>query len=162
MAEIKVEGLRELNNLLTELPRRISVQVLRRALMDGAKPIVGSARSLAPVLKSPDPRRTPGLLKAKIRARPVRDPEHTATVVIDVPKLTPKQIARFKKKHGKSGAKNPRDAFYWLWQELGTSKMPAHSYLRPAFEAKKLEAVDVTRQRLTERIAIEAEKLRRK
>lgn len=36
----------------------------------------------------------------------------------------------------------PNDAYYWLFVEFGTAKMPARPFLRPAFEASKERAVD--------------------
>lgn len=60
--------------------------------------------------------------------------------MITVKKLSTKRIEAFKTKHGKSGAKNPNDPFYWRFVEFGTSKMPAKPFLRPAFEQSKHQA----------------------
>jgi len=40
-------------------------------------------------------------------------------------------------------AHDEKDAWYWWFVENGTSKMAARPFLRPAFEAKKDEAVNV-------------------
>lgn len=37
--------------------------------------------------------------------------------------------------------KNSSATFYWKFLEFGTSKMPARPFLRPAFEARKNDAV---------------------
>ena len=39
------------------------------------------------------------------------------------------------KRHGKKGG-----AWYWHFLEFGTAKQPPQPYMRPAFEAKKVEA----------------------
>lgn len=37
-------------------------------------------------------------------------------------------------------ASNRRNAFYWRFVELGTSNMPPHPFVRPAFDARQEEA----------------------
>lgn len=39
-------------------------------------------------------------------------------------------------------AKNPRNAFYWRFVEMGTVNMPAHPFVRPAFDTRQEEAVN--------------------
>lgn len=51
-----------------------------------------------------------------------------------------------------------RDSFYWRFQEFGTSKMPAHPFMRPAFDKKKEEAAEAIRAYLAARIEKEAAK----
>lgn len=43
----------------------------------------------------------------------------------------------------KMKAKDSRNAFYWRFVELGTSKMAAIPFIRPAYDAKQEEAVKV-------------------
>jgi hypothetical protein len=43
--------------------------------------------------------------------------------------------------------------------EFGTRKMAARPFLRPALESRRREAVDAIKERLTERIEIEAKAL---
>ena len=161
MADIKVAGLRELNRALTELPKRITRRILWSGLMAAATPMVAKAKSLAPVLQNPDSRRVAGALKKAIRARPVNDRAHSATVVIGVRKLTVKQIAKFKRKSGKNGAKNPSDPFYWRFQEFPAAGKPLQRFLKPAFDAGVGIAAETARDKIRARIVIEAEKLGR-
>lgn len=37
-------------------------------------------------------------------------------------------------------ASSPNNAFYWRYLENGTSKMPAHPFIRPAYDKKQEEA----------------------
>jgi HK97 gp10 family phage protein len=62
------------------------------------------------------------------------------------------------RKQGKKGDKS-QDAYYWKFVEFGTSKMSARPFLRPAFEASKLQAVDRIQEYMAERIPREVEKL---
>lgn len=40
----------------------------------------------------------------------------------------------------KMKASNKRNAFYWRFVEVGTSNMPAHPFVRPAYDARQEEA----------------------
>ncbi len=51
------------------------------------------------------------------------------------------------------------DAYYWYLVEFGTSKMSARPFMRPAFEAKKDDAVAAIAQSIADRFPQEAEKL---
>jgi HK97 gp10 family phage protein len=43
-----------------------------------------------------------------------------------------------------------RKAFYAMFSEFGTKNQPAHPVMRPAFQAKAQECIDVVTQKLTE------------
>lgn len=47
-------------------------------------------------------------------------------------------------------ASNPRNAFYWRFKELGTSKMPATPFIRPAFDATEQQAGDAAIEKITQ------------
>ncbi|ELY2904757.1 HK97-gp10 family putative phage morphogenesis protein [Cronobacter malonaticus] len=49
-------------------------------------------------------------------------------------------------------ASNSRNAFYWRFVELGTSAMPAHPFVRPAFDTRHEEATQVALQRMNQAI----------
>ena len=165
MAErVEVRGLRELQDALKKLPKKLERRVLNSALSAGARIMVKDAKNRAPVLKDLlNPNRRPGTLKKNIRARPIKPYEHTASVIVGVRKLSSKAITAFKKSQSgkKGGSQNPNDPFYWRFVEFGTSKMQARPFLRPAFEAKKFEAATTIKQKLKVRIELEAEKLNR-
>ncbi|MEI7247976.1 HK97-gp10 family putative phage morphogenesis protein [Pectobacterium carotovorum] len=42
----------------------------------------------------------------------------------------------------KMKANNPRNAFYWRFVEMGTVDMPAHPFVRPAFDVRQEEAAN--------------------
>lgn len=150
--EIEVKGLRELQRALLELPKKLDRIVLNSALMSGARLIVADAKLRVPV-------RT-GELRRNIRARTVKpEGRHTATVIVGVRKLTKKQLFKLRKKKSRANASDP---YYWRFVEMGTSKMSARPFLRPAFESKKVAAVDVFKTALFARIEKEAAKLGRR
>lgn len=49
-------------------------------------------------------------------------------------------------------ANNPRNAFYWRFVELGTSKTPAHPFVRPAFDVMQDEVWQSALRRLNQAI----------
>lgn len=164
----RVAGLQELREAMLQLPKRLDRRVLNAALLAGARIIAKDAEGRAPVLQEPDPRRRPGTVRRNIRARPVRPfAGRDATVMVSVRELNARQIANFKKRflvHNSRAARsanNPNDPFYWRFLEFGTSKMPARPFLRPAFAARREEALAVFRLRMSERLIVEAQRLNR-
>lgn len=157
MAEqIKTRGLEEIKSTLKDLPLVLGEKVIRAALGAGAKPIRDEARANAPLLKAPDPRRKPGTVQKNIVTRKSKKDKYG--VYVGVKALKARQIAAFKKKNGKS-ANNPDDPFYWIFNEFGTSKMPAAPFLRPAFESKKYDGLKQFEEYTKKRVVKEAEKL---
>ena len=157
---VRIEGLVELQAALKALPKALHRRVLNAALMTGARLIAKEAEIKAPVLRTPNPRRRPGTLRKNIRARAIR-PEYSATVMVGVRSLSRKQVRDFKKASGRGGAANPDDPFYWRFVEFGTAKMAARPFLRPAFEARKVQAAHEIKHALRVRIEREANKTRK-
>jgi HK97 gp10 family phage protein len=90
----------------------------------------------------------PGTLRGAVHIWRKRLTQYAVTYYVGVRGLSKKASRQFKSntdRKGKAlkGSDNPRDPYYWMWVELGTSKMAARPFLRPAFEAKKVEAVHV-------------------
>ena len=49
-------------------------------------------------------------------------------------------------------ANNRRNAFYWRFVELGTSNMPAHPFVRTAFDTRQEEATQAAMSRMNQAI----------
>ena len=151
-ASTQILGLKELNSALKELPARIAKNVLRGATSAGAAVIRVEAKAKAPVYtgsvaKGHPP---PGTLRRAVYQKQIRE---LSSLV--------KQTFYVGVRIGKSARKKGVDAFYWKFVEFGTSNMAARPFLRPAFEAKKLEAVEAIKKYLTERIPKEVDKLKK-
>ncbi|MEK2484078.1 HK97-gp10 family putative phage morphogenesis protein [Providencia stuartii] len=52
----------------------------------------------------------------------------------------------------KMKADDPRNSFYWRFLEEGTSKMPPHPFIRPAFDSKADEAAEFAISKLNQAI----------
>lgn len=156
----KIEGLKELKYALRELPKRTQKKVTRKAVAEGAKPIVKEAQLLVPLLKSPVPHRKRGTVRKNIGYK-VRS-QRNGTVVdatVWVKGIGNKKIEQFKSQTGKPGRDNPDDPFYWWFVEFGTKNMAARPFMRPAFEHKKDESLDRILNTLDQGIQEEAAKL---
>jgi HK97 gp10 family phage protein len=160
MAElVNVEGLAELRAALRELPQRIARNVLRGAVSAGAAVIRKEAKARAPLYtgKVAEGHPPPGTLKRAIYQKQINELSSLTNQVFFVGVRHGKKY----QKQGKKGDKS-QDAYYWRWVEFGTSKMAARPFMRPAFEAKKNEAVAAIKTYLTDRIAKEVAELPKK
>lgn len=135
---VKVEGLRELERALKELPRATGKNVLRRALTKAGAPIEADAERLAPV-------RTGHLVqsigtgrKLTRRQRKQHRPESPVEVFV--------------------GAAEPKAHL----QEFGTGAGPAQPFLRPAFDSNKMRALDMVKTELATEIEKARARLARK
>lgn len=142
MAEVvDVKGLRELQAALKRVSdASTDRKFLNSALLGGATLIVNEAKARVPV--------DTGELRRNIRARSVKPTRHTATVQVGVRKLLKKQLRKLRQKRPDAS-----DPFYWRFVEFGTSRVRARPFLRPAFERKKLDAIEAFKARLADRIA---------
>lgn len=139
---VKVSGLKELAKRMQDLDKKVRNRISAKAMRAGGRIVRDTARAKAPVLQESVPHRRKGTLKRSIVERTKVGKNGKTTTYIAVKNLSGKQIAKFKGKSGKSGAKNPSDPYYWRFVEFGTSKMPAKPFMRPAFEQSKNQAAN--------------------
>ena len=77
-------------------------------------------------------------------------------VYVGIKPLSVKKIIAFT---GKSSAHNPDDPYYWWQLEFGNVNMPAHPFLRPAFDANVQSSIKEFEDYAKTRVVAEAEKL---
>lgn len=156
---VRVEGLRELDRALRELPDRIANRGLRASVYAGAKVIRDEAKIRAPkAARSLGPNQPPpGTLKRSIIMKHVRELSGGGRQTFFV-------LVRHGKKYRKQGKRGnlSQDAWYWRFLEFGTRKMRARPFLRSALEAQRREAVSAIKDRLIQRIELEAIGLNRR
>lgn len=150
---VEVKGLKELNEALRQLPERVARNTLRGATAAGAAVIRKEARLRAPIYTGDlsDKHPPAGTLRKSVYQKQIRELSSLVKQTFYVGVRTGK---RLKDKTGRT-----LDAYYWRFVEFGTVKMSARPFLRPAFEAKKLEAIEAIKAYLAARIPKEAEKL---
>jgi HK97 gp10 family phage protein len=146
--KFRVEGLRELEKTLKELPKATGKRVLREALKDAGAPIEVAAERLAPIASG-------DLQKSHM----------TGT------KLSKRQQGIHRRWAGTSAVRTPKGwrsspakAVYVFvgpgplpqahLQEFGSADQAPQPFMRPAWNAEKMNALAILVQRLAERIEV--------
>lgn len=156
---VKVEGLKDLDAALGELPKSTAKATLRRVLMKAGAPIQEMAERLAPVRAEGGGEHT---YKVNGETRVRRRGTTRALVQIGT-RLTRRQ-ASAARKAGKMFQEvyiGTRDRIARL-VEYGTHEARAHPFLRPAWEAHKAEALHIISEELGAEIEKSAARLARK
>lgn len=126
--KLDFSGLLDIGHDLELLSKAESKKVLR----DGT-------RAAAEVLKSAIVDRAPertGKLKRNVVVVTMRGRRNAITSGVHIRGVNPETG----NSDNKMKASNRRNAFYWRFVELGTSNMPAHPFVRPAFDTRQEEA----------------------
>ncbi len=147
---VNVQGLDRLKAKFAQIPRAMRAKVLRQGLVLGARIVRDDAKRNAPLLSGARkaPYRTRGTVRDAIAVRtskvarragnvgvfvnvkPLPGNKYKTTTVKGLFGGTARQHTLIKR--STRGATNPKDPFYWRWLELGTRKMAARSFLKPA------------------------------
>jgi len=135
MANQNVAGLKELNKALEKLPNKLQDRAVKNAMAAGAREIRDEAKRLVPV--------EPGSLRDDI-----------------VVSRTVKERGKRRRLKGSVvvGIKD-EGRFYAHLIEFGTSRIPAHPFLRPAFANKQQAAIAKIGPKLGSEVEKQARKL---
>ena len=125
----KLEGLSELADGLDELPKATSTNVVKRALLKAADPIAEYAKRLAP--------RLTGALQLSI------SPGTT---------LSRRQKSLYHKESQVEIFVGPGALVQAITQEFGTVSQPPQSFMRPAWDAEKMHALNLIKIELADEI----------
>lgn len=146
MAEVSIDGLDELGRALKQFPEQLGKKYLRKATFAATDVIRQDAEGRAPVLT--------GALKAHIAIFRRPDDPSTAHYAIGVRGIRlNKKLKRLASKLRQiAGVKHLNIAgeyYYWRMQELGWHDKKGvfhkNAFLRPAFEAQKMNALEAFR-----------------
>jgi HK97 gp10 family phage protein len=150
---VKISGLAELEKALNDFPLKLERKMLVGGVRAGANVFRTEARLRAAVAEKALIKKfsgmnvtvQPGFMRKKIASWQKRRTRYAVTFFIG--------ILGYKDRFSKLFP------FWWRFLEFGTSKMAAKPFLRPAYEAKKMEAIETMKRYLAERI--EKEDLKR-
>lgn len=156
MAKFRIEGLKELEAALSDMPKATAKATIRRALKKAARPIEAAAENLAPV-------RT-GRLQKSVETSAKLSKRQAAIqrrLTGSGPKLT---IDGFRSEPSKSveiyvGAGVVPQAHL---QEFGSANNPPQPFLRPAWDANKRKALASIKDDLASEIAKTAARVARR
>lgn len=145
--EFRIEGARELERVLRQLPKKIGRRVLASAVRSAAEIVRREAAARAPVRaeaglkrisKGKAATRAPGFLKANIIKKTLRGSSEAHAAVMVGPR---------------------REAYYGWIVEFGDSRNVPRPFLRPAFDAKVGEAINKMGTQLGKNIERAAKRL---
>lgn len=154
---MRIEGLKELEAALMELPKATGKNVLRRALISAATPMADSARNMAPVRS--------GALKRSIKIGKVKFSSGSAgkrAFAEAMARGASRAEAGAATREANEGSseditsallvlgpgRNPQATF----QEFGTVHHPPHAYMRPAWDQGKANAAETIKNELKSEI----------
>lgn len=157
---LRVEGLKDLEAALKELPKATGRNVIRRALTTAAQPIAQTAASNAP-------RGATGVLSRSIKVSKIRFSKgeagkaaYAAAMKRGASRAEAAQAAH------EANAENAEDvtsgiaeigptteAFYAHFVEFGTAHSTAKPFMRPAYESNKMNALQIMQDALKDEIA---------
>lgn len=148
---VRIHGAKELEAVLKQLPEHMAKQVVRAALRKAAVPILDEARRLAPVGQ-----------ESKGRTR-LRTTKKGKVTVANYGKLRGElkiiTVPDSKSKSSASVAISVGKAYWGMFVEFGTRHQAAKPFLRPAFDAKWRESLDILGRELGTMIERAAKKL---
>ncbi|PRD12587.1 HK97-gp10 family putative phage morphogenesis protein [Pantoea coffeiphila] len=133
-------GLEQIAKDLETLSKSENKKVLREATRAGAEVVAEVVRETAPILTGKMSRNVV-VITQKGRQGEVASGVHIWGVNPD----TGNSDNTMK-------ASNPKNAFYWRFVELGTSTMPAHPFVRPAYDNNQDRAAEAAISRANEAI----------
>jgi len=161
--KMHVEGLRELQEALRELPKATARNVLRRALTEAAQPMAAAAEAKAPVAKGSLKRSHTVGTKLSRRQKGVHR-QWAGTVPVRTPRGW--RSAPAKAVYVFAG---PGPLPQATQQEFGNANHPPQPFMRPAWDAHKEQAARTIKERMAaqleaarKRIARKAERIARK
>ncbi|MCC3703485.1 HK97 gp10 family phage protein [Rouxiella badensis] len=138
--KLDFSGLLDISQDLEVLSKAESRDVLRQATRAGAAVFRDEVAAKAP--------RLTGKLARNVVVLSHRNRNGTASAGVHIRGTNP----RTGNSDNTMKASNKNNAFYWRFVEMGTSKMPAHPFVRPAYSAKEGEATDVAFAKMNEAI----------
>lgn len=133
-------GLEDIARDLTRLSKAENNKVLRDATRAGAEIMRGEVIERAPVKT--------GKLRRNVVVITQRGRNGEVTSGVNIRGVNPRAGNSDKSMK----ASNPRNAFYWRFVELGTSKLAPHPFVRPAYDARQDEAYIAAVQRMNQAI----------
>jgi HK97 gp10 family phage protein len=143
---VSISGLSDLEKALTQFADRLQKNVLVGGVRAGANVFRKEARANAAVaekaiIKAFSGKKItvqPGFMKKNVMSWKLRKSPYAVTFSVG--------IVGWKNRFSKLFP------FWWRFIEFGTSKMAAKPFLRPAFESKKMEAIETMKKYLAARI----------
>ena len=160
MISAKFEGMKEVMESLKQLPEKLQNKVLVDATKEMGAEIALQARANVPVDEGAL-RDSIGLTRRKMRTKGLIGFTVSPRKDVLIRGLKAQDVEKVTRVSKKTGFKYTTWDNYGGWVEFGNSKMPAHPYLRPAYELKGENSINVFTEYVAQRLDKEIEKARR-
>jgi HK97 gp10 family phage protein len=149
--KMKLEGMSDLQEQLENLSQGLAAKTLAKATRKAFAPVLTTAKAYVPV--------DTGLLRDSIVQRVVKPKDPNATWAATGLKVTAAKGGRKSDLKGFRGsalkaAKRLSASWRWHFIELGTSKMAAKPFLRPALQTHADAVIDALKRDLARRIKL--------
>lgn len=128
---IHVDGLKELDRALGELPKATGKNVIRRVLRKSLEPILTAAKANAPVATGR--LRDSMVISSQLKRSQKRSSASSRGITMYV---------------GPGADGKVRSAPHAHLVEFGTARQPPHAYMRPAFDANKNLVIEIQQREL--------------
>lgn len=158
--EVKFEGMEEVMKSLKQLPKNLQNRVLVDATREMGAEIALQARANVPVDEGAL-RDSIGLTRRKMRTKGLITFSVSPRTDVLRKGLKAQDVEEVTRVSKETGFKYTTWDNYGGWVEFGNSKMPAHPYLRPAYELKGENSIRVFTDYVAQRLDKEIEKARR-
>lgn len=160
MVVAKFEGMENLLASLQQFPEKLQKNILVDATKEMGAEIALQARANVHVDEGAL-RNSIGLTRRKSRVKNLIGFSVSPRKDVLVKELRAEGVEKETKVSKKTGFKYTTFDNYGGWVEFGTSKMPAHPYLRPAYELKGIGSINTFGDYVAQRIDSEIEKAKR-
>lgn len=168
---VSLEGLKELEDAIKELPKATGRNVIRRALTRAAQPMAAAASAIAP--KGPTGTLKQSIVVSKVRftkgdagkaayAEAMKRGASRAEAALAAREANAAVGGDLEITSGLLELGPTLAAWYAHFVEFGTVKMSAKPFMRPAWESGKLTAAESIKDLLKEEIQLAAERAARK
>jgi HK97 gp10 family phage protein len=124
---VSIKGLQGLEDALSQFAPKLVKKAFKEAMHAADQPIIETAKQLAPVMAVATKDRQPGELRDSIGENITIKRDRVRA------RVGPRRI---------KGESNQSPGAWGLMEEFGSIHNPPQPYLRPAFDARKQEAVD--------------------
>lgn len=164
---VYVEGLRELEAALKELPKATGKNTIRRALTTAAQPFVDQAKATAPV-RSGALKRSIVMSRVKFSAGDAGKRAFAEELAKGASRKEAGEAAREANAGSSDNATSgiivigPGRHPQAIFQEFGTAHNAPQAYMRPTWEENKIPAIEMIREALWSEIKKAADRIAKK
>lgn len=145
MITYKIDGLKELDEALKQLPMKLQQRYLRKSVAVGAKLIRDAVRLKAPI-DTGKLKRNIIFVRSRRGSAPGRE-TYSIMVRTKKKKFADTKLNRRLNRVGRDYVVEG-DAYYWKFIEFGTKNQPARPFMRQAFQQSQAAAIAAVQKEL--------------